>query len=272
MNNGWIFDKYLLAVCFLTSVVYFISTSNIASRIVASRTKRFASSNVMFNIFLLLSQFATTIQAPLLAKMIENDISAGNKPNDTIFRVVIFSATLGTILGGFAIPTLHRFMEKGVDSMYKHSSVFKLFLKSFKTKTFLHFKDSIKLANINNYKQLLNPEGINRSIILMNIVVYSFTTISILSCLYAGYINPELRTTALSMSGIANGFGAILMILLLQPYDAILTDKVIDGTVSHTFFRRHLSFVVISRILGTLCGQFLFIPMSKLIAFLASSI
>ena len=272
MNRYSISDNCLLAVCCLTVGVYFIGTSSIASRIVASRTKRFASSNVMFNILLLFSQFATTIQAPLLAKMIENDILSGSKPNDAIFRLVIFSATLGTILGGFAIPTLHRFMEKGVDSMYKNSSVLKVFFKSLKPKTFLYLRESLRIAHANNYKRLLNPEGINGSIILMNIVVYSFTTVSILSCLYAGYLNPELRTTALSMSGIANGVGAVLMILLLQPYDAILTDKVIDGTVSHSFFRRHLSFVVIARIVGTIGGQFLFIPMSRLIAFLASSI
>lgn len=207
------YNKYLITVCILTVIVNFVGTSNIAARIVASRTKRFASSNVIFNIFLLVSQFSATIQAPLLAKIIENDILNGKKPNETIFRMVIFSSTIGIILGGIAIPTLHRFVEKGVDLMYKQSSVIKLILKSLKPKTFLYFKESITLANYANYKRLLNLKGINHTIILLNIVVYSFTTISILSCLYAGYLNPALRITSLSMSGIANGLSSVLMIL-----------------------------------------------------------
>ena len=72
------------------------------------------------------------------------------------------------------------------------------------------------------------------------------------------------------MSGIANGIGAIGMLLFIEPYNAILTDKVIDGTVSEAYFRRHLTFVIIARVVGTLLGQLLFIPIAQIIAYLAS--
>jgi hypothetical protein len=107
-------------------------------------------------------------------------------------------------------------------------------------------------------------------VILLNVFVCSFTTVSVLSCLFAGYLSPSLRTTALSMSGIANGLGTIGLMLFIEPYNSILTDKVIEGTISEAYFRRYLTLVILARCIGTIVGQFTFIPLAHFIAMLAS--
>lgn len=257
--------SYLNNYSFLTIIIHFIGIASLSARIVGTRTKKVAFSTSLFNIIILISQFSNTIQAPLLAKSIEKNIVAGNPPNNSIFRLIIFSATIGSILGLLAIPTIHRFMKKGVDALYLHRSIFTVFIKSLRFSTITHFKESLTIPSIHNISNLKNYRDIPMGLIFLNVFVYSFITVSVLSCLYAGYLNPNLRSTALAMNGFSIGLGSIGMMLFVEPYNATLTDKVIDGTTTESYFRRCLTFVVIARIFGTILGQFLLVPMAWLI-------
>ncbi len=265
-------NNQIIIVLFLTFTINFIGIACLATRIVGIRTRKLASSSSLFNIILLISQFAGSFQAPLLTKFVETDILKGNGPSNDIFRLIIFSATIGSLIGGISIPTIQRFMERGVISLYKNNSVFMVVVKNLKFSTINHFRNSIKMPDKGNFFRLLNFKDMRMGVILLNVFVYSFTTVSVLSCLYAGYLNPSLRTTALSMSGIANGLGTIGLMLFIEPYNSILTDKVIEGSVSEAYFRRYLSLVVLARFFGTILGQFTFIPLAQLVTKLASFI
>ncbi|WP_316635396.1 lipid II flippase family protein [uncultured Flavobacterium sp.] len=259
----------ILIVCILTLIIHFIGIISLSAKIVGTRTRRIASSASIFNIIIIISQFSNTIQAPLLTKTVENNINLGNSPDLSIFRYIIFSATIGSVLGGLLIPTIHRFMEKGVNALYNNRSVFLVVIKSFSLSTVIHFKNSCTIPKKSNFDRLNKFKDIYIELVLLNVVVYAFITVSVLSCLYAGYLNPNLRTTSLSMSGVAVSLGSIGMMLFIEPYHATLTDKVIDGSVTESFFRRHLTFVIIARIFGTILGQFIFIPLAWLIVKLA---
>lgn len=259
----------ILLVCVLTLIIHFIGIISLSSKIVGTRTGRIASSASIFNIIIIMSQFSNTIQAPLLTKTIENNIISGNPPNDLIFRSIIFSATIGSIIGGLFIPTVHRFMEKGVNALYNNRSVFVVIIKSLSLSTIIHLKKSFTIPKKSNFYRLNKYRDIYIELVLLNVIVYAFITVSVLSCLYAGYLNPNLRTTSLSMSGVAVSLGSIGMMLFIEPYHSTLTDKVIDGSVTESFFRRHLTFVIIARIFGTILGQFIFIPLAWIIVKLA---
>jgi hypothetical protein len=265
MNN-------LVLVSILTLIIHFIGVISLSARIVGTRTRRLASSISIFNIIVLIAQFSNTIQAPLLTKAVENSIILHQAPNVAAFRMIIVFATIGSILGGLFIPATHRFMEKGVNAVYDKRSVFLVLMRSFKITTLKHLKKSLVMPQSANFKRLHRYRDLNLTVILLNVMVYSFTTVSVLSCLYAGYLNPDLRTTSLSLSGISSALGTVGMLLFIEPYNAILTDKVVEGTVTESFFRRHLAFVVIARIMGTICGQLLFIPLATLIARIAGFI
>lgn len=259
----------LLLVSLLTIVIHFVGIVSLAARIVGTQTRKIASSTSMFNFVGLLAQFSSAIQAPLLTKSIEKNIILGNSPDDYVFRAIIFSATIGAILGGLAIPTMHRFMKKGVNSLYLHNSIFMVLMKSFRYSTLHHFKQSLKLPTLLNFIRLKEYKDMPIGIMLLNAAVYSFITVSVLSCLYAGYLNPNLRTTALSMNGFSIGLGVIGLSLFVEPYTATLTDKVIAGKVQQPYFRKYLTYVIMARIFGTLLGQFLFIPLAGVIIRLA---
>ena len=259
----------LYLIVFLTIVIHFVGIVSLSARIVGTQTGRIASSTSIFNFVGLLAQFSSAIQAPLLTKSIEKNIILGNPPDDYVFRMIIFSATIGAVLGAITIPTMHRFMKKGVDALYIHNSIFMVIVKSFKFSTLHHLKQSIKSPTSLNFIRLKKYKDMPLGILFLNVVVYSFITVSVLSCLYAGYLNPNLRTTALSMNGFSIGLGVIGLSLFVEPYTATLTDKVIAGEIQQPYFRKYLTYVIVARIFGTLLGQFLFIPLAGVIIRLA---
>ncbi|MDP1844474.1 MAG: DUF2837 family protein [Sediminibacterium sp.] len=264
--------EHLVLVCGLTILIHFIGIISLAARIVGTRTHKLGTTLSLFNLISVISNVANTLQAPLLTKSIEHSINLGITPEIINFRYIIFCATIGTILGAIAIPTVHRFMEKGVLILYSKGSVFSVFASAFRVKTFTHFIKSCTIPRLENIYRLKRFKDLNRTIIFLNVLVYAFLTVSVVSCLYAGCLNPNYRTTSLSLSGIAVGIGSLCFIVFIEPYNYSLTDKVIDGAETESFFRRHIVYVVVARITGTIMGQLLFLPLSIFISYISKII
>ncbi|MHA8098911.1 lipid II flippase family protein [Aquirufa aurantiipilula] len=260
----------LILLVVLTCIINFILIISLSVRIVSTRTKRISTSNSLFSLIYLIGQFSYNIQIPILAKYVEELLVSNVELSSIFFRIILLASTFGAILGAISIPTIHRFMSRGVELLHHNHSVINLIKKSISISTVIHLKNSAKWPDKLNFVRLKNMEKMNVEIFILNILVYTFMSTSMLSCLYAGALHPELRTTSLSLSGFAGGIGTIIMLLLVEPYNSILTDKVIEEKVSNAYFRQHLSFVILARIIGTLMSQFLFIPLSKMIVWVAA--
>ena len=74
-------------------------------------------------------------------------------------------------------------------------------------------------------------------VFIMNVVAVAIITIGVLSSLYAGYFNPEFRTTASSLSAIINGFSTILMFVFIDPFLSVMTDDVVLGKTRESRFQ-----------------------------------
>ena len=262
----------ILVVCF-TFIVHFINTLTYSVRIVGIRTGKIAVSFALFNIVVLLSRTANTLQAPLLAKTIENNIKFGS-PVDLVddFRLILLSTTVGSILGALFIPTFQRIYSKAVKSFDVYRSVPKLLLHSFSKAGIKQFKNNIKIPSKNTIKQIKNLKDIPIKIIIFNTLAVSLLTAGVLSSIYAGILEPEFRTTASTLSSMITGIATVLLFVFIDPYLSIMTDDVIEGKQSEGYFRRCVSLMVVSRILGTIAAQFIFLPAAKLIAFVSANI
>lgn len=109
-------------------------------------------------------------------------------------------------------------------------------------------------------------------VFVFNILAVAILTVGVLSSLYAGFIIPELRTTANSLSSIVNGLATVLMFLIIDPYLSILTDEVVEGKFAESAFRSTIRYMVLARLIGTILAQFLLIPFAHLIASVAEII
>ncbi|MBA4853047.1 lipid II flippase family protein [Emticicia sp. BO119] len=259
-------------VLLLTFFIHFFSIAVLSVRLVGIRTSKMAASYAVYNIIFLAVRFLNTFQAPLLAKSIEKSILNGQGPDNWLFFKLCLVSLIGSISGALFIPTLQRTMYQTVEKVYQKNSLIRVIVKSFTFDSLRHFLQSFSVPRLSNISRLNRISDIPKRILLMNVIITSLTTISVLSCLYAGYINPDLRTTSLSLNGFIVGFSTVLSMIIVEPNLGITADKVINGLYSETYFRRYLTFVVIARIIGTGLSLLFILPLAHLVVFLAKLI
>ena len=256
-------------VVLLTFVVTLIGTLALGVRITALRTGKWAVAFSLFNIMTLVARLANTLQAPLLAKTIETNIHAGRLREAADFHWIILSTTLATGVGALLLPSFQRLLGRGVERYYTYRSIPRLLYRSLTWQTARQMKQYLKWPDAANFR-VRNTVPV--SILVMNVLTSAFLTVSVLATLYAGYINPELRSTSASMAGLINGLATLLLLFFVDPDMALLCDEVGTGRFSQGYFRRYVTYVIAARLAGTLLAQVLLVPAAKLVAWVAELI
>jgi len=261
----------IIIVLLLTFIIHLISTLSYSVRIVGTRTRKIAVSFALFNIMVLISRTSNSFQAPLLAKWVENNINLNINPGTYEIRLILLIATLATIFGAFLIPTFQRILSKAVMNFSVHKSMPKLILHSFTKTGIKQLRKEISIPNRENLS-INSKAKFPLKIFIYNVLAVAILSVGVLSSLYAGFITPELRTTASSLSAIVNGFATILMFVIIDPYLSILTDEVVEGKFAESEFRRTIRYMVFARVIGTILAQFLLVPFAHFIALVAEII
>lgn len=263
----------IVLVLVLTFVINLISTLSYSVRIVGIRTRKIAISFALFNIMVLISRTSNSFQAPLLAKWIEKNISRGINPGTFEFQLILITTTLATLIGSFLIPTFQRLFSRAVMAFSVDKSVPRLIVKALSKNGVKQILAELKLPDRGNYKVSSHKvPDFPIKIFIFNILASAILAVGVLSSLYAGFINPELRTTSSTLSSIVNGLATILMFMFIDPHLSALTDDVIEGKYSESDFRKVVRLMVVSRFFGTILAQMLLVPFSKFIAIVAKVI
>jgi general stress protein CsbA len=63
----------------------------------------------------------------------------------------------------------------------------------------------------------------------LNVAAVALWTVGVFASLYAGYLNPQFRVTASTLSSIVNGVATIFMFVLIDPHLSVMTDDVRRG-------------------------------------------
>ena len=262
----------IIIVFTLTFVIHLISTLSYSVRIVGIRTRRIAVSFALFNIMVLISRTANGFQAPLLAKQVEENIKNGTGENLLDFRFILLAAAIGTILGGVLVPSFQRLFSKAVYHFSIHKSIPKLLIHGFSKSGIIQFKESLKIPDRKNVSELIKLKSVPKRIFILNVIAVAVMTVGVLAAIYAGYIDPELRSTSSNLSPVINGGATILMFIFIDPYLSGLTDDVIIGKCSEVVFRRFIIWMIVARLIGTLIAQIVFVPSAEIIAYVADVI
>lgn len=258
----------IIIVMLLTFIITVIGTLAYSVRIVGVRTGKIAVSFALFNILVLVSRTASTFQTPILTKYVETNIESNIIYS---FYMILITAGLATIIGGFCIPTFQRLFSKGVMRFTVERSVPKIIMYSFSRAGIKQFKSCIKLPEKNNITKF-QIDSLPKKIIFYNIIVVAIQSVGIVAPIYAGIIAPALRATCITLSGVINGAATILLYIYIYPYLSIKTDDVIDGKCTDSEFRQCVVGMVGSKIIGTFSAIPLLIPASKLIVLVANKI
>jgi hypothetical protein len=258
-------DIQIIVVLLMTFIITLIGTLAYAIRIVGVRTGRIAITFSLFNILILVSRVATTIQTPLLTKYTE----VGKQTSIlSIFYLILAIGTIATMVGAICIPTFQRFFSQVVNRFSIDRSIPKIILHGFSKSGIKQFRTCVtipKKENIKTFQFRSLPFGV----ITMNIFAVAMMTVGVVTPIYSGVLEPNLRATCITLSGVINGIATIILFVFVDPYLSIRTDDVIDGSMQEPEFRRIVIGMVGSKVLGAALAIPMLIPAAKLIVFIA---
>jgi hypothetical protein len=120
-----------------------------------------------------------------------------------------------------------------------------------------------------NITALRTAPRIPTRVVVLNAIAMAIWTVGVFSALYAGYLSPEYRVTASSLSALINGVATILMFMVIDPYLSVMTDDAAEGKISEGYFRRGVVWLTGSRLAGTVLAQLLLVPGASLIVVVA---
>lgn len=255
----------MITVSLLFFLVNFFSTIPYAARIVGVRTKMLAISFTLFNVIALLARTANGFQTPYLAKYIEVNMLRQEVWSPLPFlQAMILLSALGTISGALFIPTAQRLFTKGTQLYYRDRSLKRVFSKAFGRKGLAELRHSLKMPSPANFKSLFPLKDLPVKLFIYHGIATIFITIGPVAAIYAGFLHPEYRATASSMSFIINGIAVVIMFLLIDPPLSILTEDAVQGRISEPYFRRCIVWFVLARIAGVFAALLLLVPMAHL--------
>lgn len=266
-------DWPLINICLLTLVIHLIGALAYAARIAGVRTRKIALSFALFNVLVLVSRTSNSFLGPFLAKRIEHGIANG--AGERLLwdmRLVLFSATIATVLGAIAVPTVQRWFASAIGEFHRHRSILKLLASAFTLAGRRVVTESITLPTRNHLSGIRKPTVLSWRVIALNVVAQALLTVGVIASLYAGYLYPEFRVTASQLSAVVNGFATILLFILIDPQLSIMTDDVVEERVSEADYRRTILWLSMSRISGTLLAQLLLLPSAWLIVWVAARV
>jgi hypothetical protein len=87
--------------------------------------------------------------------------------------------------------------------------------------------------------------------------------------MYASVLAPELARTTTTLSGGVNGVGTLLLVILIDPVSALITDQALRGKRPASEVSHIVIWQVTGRFIGTLLAQLLFFPAALLVVHLA---
>jgi hypothetical protein len=255
----------LVIILILTGVVHCLDTAAYASRIAGVRTGRLALTGALFNIVALASRVANTLQAPLLGAAVDRMVKHRSLVGLTgDFHAIIAAATVGTLLGAMLIPTFAALFSRGAVAYEKHGSFPALLLHTLSLRGFTRISQHLRLPlpeSVRNASRFQLP----RSFLLLNIIVTAVYTVGISATMYASALAPELARTATTLSGVVNGVGTLLLVILIDPVSALITDQALRGNRPVVEVTYIVIWQVAGRFIGTLVAQLLFYPAALLV-------
>src|SRR5262249_6413798 len=131
--------------------------------------------------------------------------------------ILLLSATLAALFGTLAVPTFQRLFTKAVEHFHENRSVPKLLLHIFAKGGLSYLRLAATAPSIEHVTGLRRTVALPPGVIVMNVAAQAFLTVGVFAALYAGYLNPQFRVTAVSLSSVINGVATILLFVFIDP-------------------------------------------------------
>jgi len=263
----------LLMIAFFILIIHSIETLAYAVRLAGARVRLLASALALFNVMVMVSRLANMMQQPFTGSL------ADTAPKEEAltfleeqYRIIIGAASAGTILGMLLLPTFMAIFSRAILHLVEEKGSIPAVLR--KGLTIGYIKKGIKYVRKPSlaYIKGIGMRDIPVKLFITNAVITAIYTIGVLSAIYASLLVPEHQKTAIMASGLINGVATILLILFIDPKISILADDVVNGRGSYVALKKASVNMMVSRLLGTLFAQVLFVPGAYYVAWFSGII
>lgn len=256
-------------VAFFTFMIHLAESLAYCMRYAGLKTKQVAIAMSFVTSTLLVSRLSNMFQAPLLGNMVDSTVALNTAKSLELlasdFRIIIFAAFLGTLIGTILTPTFINIFKLAINKFLHVGSLPKIVLLLIFPSNFIKVIKCVRMPKLSMLANF-SLKNVPKTFLIMNILVTSIYTIGVLCSLYAGANLPQFRATAVQLSGIVNGIATILLTLIVDPEGARVTDQAIHNKRPPSDVKNVVISLLFTRLIGTfIIAQLLFIPGSKYI-------
>ncbi|MCP1123587.1 lipid II flippase Amj family protein [Bacillus sp. 3103sda1] len=258
----------LIFIVVFTVIIHAVETSSYSIRLAGIRLKKIAVSLSVVGIVLLVARTSNLLQAFLLGGIVDQAKQDASINLEGTIRLILLAASIGTLLAIFLYPTLTKLFSYVIKNFETDGS----FIRMMKTNNIQKLKYTKKYVRFPKLEMIhrMRIGGIPKRIMLINMFATAIYTAGVLSALYASFLNPAYATNASTASGLVNGFATILLTVLLDPRIALLTERALQKENGTETMGKMYGWLMISRFLGTLLTQVLFVPGANWILWIIS--
>jgi hypothetical protein len=257
--------QFYLILAF-TALVHTVDTSAYAARLAGVRTGRLSLANSLYNALAIVSRGANTVAGPLIALM--TDLAANTQSADTLlprYRLILLSATAGTLIAAILIPTVSRVLATGVASYEKRRSLPQVIVNSASVRGLWQIRRGLRkptLAAVRGSRASPFP----RRLLVFSTLVTAAFTVSNFAALYASAQYPPGARTAASLAPLLTGSAVFVNTFIVAPMVALVTDEALKGERPVEDVTYITIWQVGARFVGTLLAQVFLQPMGWVLA------
>jgi len=248
----------------LNCAVQALAIAAYAARLAGARSGRVATAISLFNIFATSSRFAQMLYTPMLGALSDRAAVASLSVYQWQLRAIIFSGTIGAIIGTLAIPTFVMFYLRAIRSLERNGSIPKAALAMFRPATVTAVLGEVKFGVATRWRDL-SFRNVPKDVLVLNVMVTAVYGAGIVAAAYASVLEPQAARTAVLSSGLVNGFATIAYNIIVDPASALLTDRAVRGDRSIDDVKGLVTGLSITSVLGLLLSQAILVPAATLI-------
>lgn len=251
-------DK-LLVICLLTILVHTVETLSYAVRFAGVKTGKIAVALSLTGIIVLISRTANMLQGPSVGKMIDYAKYHPEFELERYLRTILGASSVGTLIAMILFPSVVYLSCRMVSHLEESGSIPKLMF-SVSIDKLKHARRYLRKPTLHMLRSL-RLYDVPKRLLILNCLATAIFSIGVLSTLYASHMS-SYGVAASQASGLVNGIATILLTILVDPQMAMLTDRALREEKARNRLGKVFGLLMISRFVGTLLGQLLFIPAS----------
>jgi hypothetical protein len=256
----------LFLIFVLTTVIHAVDTGAHAARLAGVRTGRLTLARSLYNVLALSSRGANALAGPLIGSLTDLAVTRGNVSSLLAeYRIILLAASAGTLVAGLLIPSLSRILASGVGAYERRRSLPRVIVRGLSVRGGRQMWRDLVPPRLEAVRQSRRSPFPKRFLVI-SILITSLYTVSYFAALYASALVPEGARTAASLPPLVNGVGVLLMILVVDPIAALVTDEALRGQRPLPDVTYITIWQVGARLVGTLLAQALLGPAGWVLA------